>query len=748
MQTRRRIAIVSIGPWLLALLFALPAAAQDEPPPITFWGSVEGGAYLGTEDSFKFGDFTGLRKDRGYGLANVELNGRAPWTGEDTWYFRFHGWNLALPSRSLWLEGGLQGLFKLYVEWDEIPKFDEEVGQLAFRGRGTDFLTLPSGWVPGTDTSGFTRLDELSRPISFSRDRRAFRAGGGLVLPRGFEFSTSYERERRTGRMPVSAIIGNSAGNPRSAFLPAPVDWLTHEADSKLRYADATKQFELGYELSFFENDNRSLTWQNPFSQIGGWRPGVGFPDGFGSKGLPPDNRFHQIYGSGGYNLPWWRTRVAGHVSYAWYRQNELLLPYTVNPALAVPVGLPRSRADAAIDATNVVLRVTSRPVDALRINTSYRFDDRDNKTPRDVFQYVGGDSSDQGAIDSTRARINQPFSYRLHEGRLDLAYEFFRRTELSLGYERRREERKFTEMSRLDDHIGRAGIRTRPARWVDFRVDGMYWRRDARSYFFEAPVIFGFSPEHVATVAPEDRFDNAPDFRKFNLIDRERYSVDSRLMVVPLDNASLGFLLGWRRDEFDKSELGLQLRQSLRWGFDLSWSPIPSVTTHGWYHREKFESRLRGRQFAPPVQIQAFDPQRDWRSKDSDTIDSLGVGLEWVGLDDRLRVGADYAYSRSKERIRVKTGLLITPADPLVAALRFPDDRSTLHDLSFRLEYKILERLTGRFGYRYQRLSTRQWAYDGVEPATLTQVLGLGFEPPRHSAHLFAFSLVYAFDL
>jgi MtrB/PioB family decaheme-associated outer membrane protein len=743
MRTRRR-RIVRISPWLLALWIALPAAAEDEPPPITFWGSVEGGAYLGTEDSYKFGDFTGLTKDRWYGLANVELDGRAPWTGEETWFFRFRGWNLALPSRFLSLEGGLQGLFNLYVEWDEIPKYDEDTGQIVFRGRGTDTLTLPPGWVPAMVTSGFTALTDLSRSIKFSRDRRALRAGGGVVLPRGFEFSTDYERERRKGRMPVSGIIGNSGGNPRSALIPAPVDWLTHEADSKLQYADAIKQFELGYELSSFRNENSSLTWQNPFSQVGGWSAGVGYPSGFGSKGLPPDNRFHQIYGSGGYNLPWWRTRVAGHVSYAWYRQNELLLPYTVNPALSVPVALPRSRADAAIDATNMLLRVTSRPVDALRINTSYRFDDRDNKTPRDVFLYVGGDSSAQGTIESARARMNLPNSFRLHEGRLDLAYEFFRRTELSVGYERRREERSWTETARLDDHIGRAGFRTRAVRWLDFRIDGMYWRRDARDYFFEAPAVWGFSPEHVATVPPEERFENAPGLRKFNITDRDRYSIDTRLLVIPLDNASLGFLLGWRRDEFDESELGLELRESLRWGFDLSWSPIRSVTTHAWYHREEFESRVRGRQFITP--IEAFDPARDWRSKDFDTIDSLGVGVEWAGLEDRLRVGVDYVYSRAKEQIRVATGPLLAPAVPFPD--HFPNDRSTLHDVSFRLEYKILECLTGRFAYHFERLSTRQWALDGVEATTLDQVLGLGFQPPRHSAHLFLFSLEYKFDL
>jgi MtrB/PioB family decaheme-associated outer membrane protein len=734
----RRVTVLCASALALALAPTLRAAAEGMPPP-SIWGNVEAGAYLGTEDSYKFGDFTGLKDDAWYGLANVELFGRAPWTSDETWHFSLQGSNLALDSRFIDLRGGFQGLFGLYFQWDQIPKYEDDSGQLVFLGRGTTELTLPPGWVPATTTSGFTALDADLRRLNVWRDRDALRAGGKLVLPAGFELSTDYEWERREGRKIVGAAFGNTGGNPRTALLPEKRNWQTHELDSRLRYADDTRQFEIGYEHSYFDNFDDFLTWQNPFALVGGWDPSAAYP-AFGRKGGAPDNRFHQVFGSGGYNLPWWKTRIAGHASFAWYRQNDDFLPFSVNPALDAP--LPRGDANGAIDAANVTLRLTSRPIDRLRVTASYRLDDRDNDTERDPsspFNYIAGDSLAQQPVDSTRSRLNLPNSYRLHEGRLDLAFEVYERTELSAGYERQREIRSWTETDELDDDIFRAGVRTRFLRWADFRIDGMYWRRDAGDYFYQAPVVWGFSREHVATVPPDERFENLPPLRKYSYTDRDRSSVDARLVLLPLETATLGFQVGWNSDEYDGSELGLRSRDALHWGVDASWSPLETLTGYAWYTQERYESQVRGRQFSNAAQ--AVDQTRNWQQEDFDDIDTVGVGAEWTGFEERLRLRADYAFSWAKERIDVNVG-------PSLAATRaLPDDRTFLHDVSFTAEYRILTGLTGRFGYLFQWLDANEWAYDGVGPTTQGEVLGLGEQPPDYAAHLFAFSLIYEFD-
>jgi len=734
-----RTATLALG--LLALVSAVWAAVPARaagPIPETIWGSIEAGAYRATDDSYRFGDFTGLRDDAWYGLANLEVHGRAPWDSGETWRFDFQGSNLALDSRYLALSGGLQGLFDVWLEWDQIPKFEDDTARFAFLGKGTDTLTLPPDWVAAGTTAGFTALEANLHRLNLWRERDALRGGVGVVLPAGFSFVGEYEWERRRGRHVVGAVMGNSGGNPRTALLPERRNWQTHELDSKLRWANETAQLELGYQNSFFDDFDDSLTWQNPFAAIGGWDPSAGYPTGFGRKALAPDNTFHQIYGSGGYNLPWWRARIAGQASFAWYRQDDDFLPYTVNPDLVVTTPLPRGDADAAIDATHVLLRFTARPLDALRLTASYRLDDRDNDTPRDVFIYVPGDSLDQEALDSARARMNLPNSYRLHEGRIDLAYEVWRRTELSAGYEHQRETRSWTETDELTDHIVRAGLRTRALPWADFRLDGRYELRDAGDYFYQAPAVWGFSPEHVATVPPAERFENLPALRKFNYTDRDRGALDARLVLLPIESASLGLSLGWATDSYDDSELGLRNRDTLRWGIDASWSPSEAFTAYVWYENEQYESDVRGRQWTGLGD--AFDSANNWRNEDLDEIQSLGIGAEWSGFEGRLRLQADYAFSWAKERVHTSVGPGLAPA------ASFPDARTLLHDVSFQAAVRIRDGWFGRFGYLFEYLDANDWAYDDVGPATLGEVLGLGQSMPDHGAHLFAFAIEYRF--
>ena len=60
--------------------------------------------------------------------------------------------------------------------------------------------------------------------------------------------------------------------------------------------AASTVQATLGYQLSMFRNDRDALTWSNPFFPVtsGASR---------GQLALAPDNQFHQVLGSAGYDI-------------------------------------------------------------------------------------------------------------------------------------------------------------------------------------------------------------------------------------------------------------------------------------------------------------------------------------------------------------------------------------------------------------------------------------------------------------
>src|SRR3990172_11774700 len=184
---------------------------------------------------------------------------------------------------------------------------------------------------------------------------------------------------------------------------------------------------------------------------------------------LPPDNQFHQVSLLGGYNLTD-KTRVTADLALGKMTQDEEFLPYTVNSGLLVQnadpatpaLALPRSSLVGWIDTTLLNLRIASRPTPQLYWNAAYRYDDRDNKTPRDEYVYIGGDSQTQDtSATSLRRRFNEPYSYQEHQLKLDAGYQLFRRTDLTVGAERKETERTYSEREEATEDTYRVGLKS-----------------------------------------------------------------------------------------------------------------------------------------------------------------------------------------------------------------------------------------------------------------------------------------------
>jgi MtrB/PioB family decaheme-associated outer membrane protein len=723
---------------LAGLVAVLPAAAL---PPEENQSWVELGAWVNNDDSYKFGDFTGLEEKGISLLANFDVSRRAVWDSGDVRWWRAQGQNLGLDSR--WARGdfGYQGLFDVWFEYEEIPKFQTDSAITVFQGRGTDRLTLRPSWVASSTTAGFSALAENERDLDIEHMRRDVRAGFGLDLPADLEWVGDYEYETKKGRKVAAALIGNTGGNPRTSLVAEPLDYQTNEGRTALRWNGERVQLQLGYEISVFNDSNDSLTWQNPFSQVGGWQvgAGVGYPTGFGRKATPPDNSFNQVSMAGGVDLPW-NTRISGDAAFGWMRQNADFLPYTVNPLLDAAVPPPRGDADAGIDTTAATLRLASRPIDHLRIDANVRYDDRDNTTPRDVYLYVSGDSLSQQGIGSDRARLNLPNSYQLVEGGFEAGYEFFERTELSVGYQRQEIERTYTEVDQTTENTYEAALRSRPLSWLLARVEGSYADRNGTEYMYRSPLFGGFTPEYVGSITdPDELFENNPLLRKNNFADRKRSRVLGRIDLMPIDALSIGLDGAWVDDDYDQSTLGLTQREALSSTIDLSWTPIEILTTYVWFTYENLKSDVDGRSFSNAAQ--SSDPERDWFERDEDHVYTAGVGAELHLFDERLRLRADYVYSMANTDIEVGTGPALTPT-----SRNFPDVESRLHDFNVSAEYQFRENLAFRVSYLVEDLKSDDWAINGVAPDTISQVLGLGEDTPHYRNHLVGFAVRYEF--
>src|SRR3972149_57142 len=131
----------------LFALFAFPLLSEAEDG---MEGSVTlGGAAVDLDSkSFKYGEYTGVNDDSIYFAGNVDLS-----YNRNAFFLDLRTDNIGLDNRSLYLETGRYGRYKLFLEYDELPKLISNNSQTILNGAGTNSLTLPSGFVRGSTTA-------------------------------------------------------------------------------------------------------------------------------------------------------------------------------------------------------------------------------------------------------------------------------------------------------------------------------------------------------------------------------------------------------------------------------------------------------------------------------------------------------------------------------------------------------------------------------------------------------------------
>ena len=695
---------------------------------------IEVGVGAVSKDSFKFGDYTGLEQKGAYAVGNVDILRREAYDAGTGKYWSLTGTNLGLRSRNLRGEIGTQGDYKLWYEYDQLPKFQTDSAKTVFSGAGGKNLTLPAGWVAADTTAGMTQLDSSLQDLNVKHERKSQTFGFSKVLGNNWDFKASFRNETKEGTKITGAVIGNNDDNARSVLIPEPINYLTDQFDAQLGYTGTKGQMQVAYYLSIFRNRNNSLTWANPYAGVAGWDPGVDFSDGMGQLGLSPDNRFHQLMVSGGYNFTE-KTRFTGNLGIGRMLQDQSFLPYTINPALAITTPLPRTSLDGRINTTQLALNLSSRPIPKLTLNASYRIDDRENRTPRSQYIYVGADSQNQEAVDSERARTNLPYGYRQNLLKLDAGYAIFKQTKLGVGYDNSEVRRTFSEVDKTKEETYRAELRYSP---VDMFAGGMRLARSDRNgseYHGTTSVLNSNSPEFIATLAPGDLFRSNPLLRKFYLADRTRNKLGVFGSLTPIDPLTLTLNADYTADDYKKSVFGLISGTVASYALDASLTPGENVTTYAFYNYQEFKSNLNGQDDA------ATGTGVNWSARQRDRIDTIGLGVRVNSIGGKLDVGGEYLYSRSAGNIDVTSGdPVLLPVSPL------PELVTRVNGIRLYGKYKVDQSMSVRFNYLYKNLKSTDWALDGVAPATVAEVLTTGERAPRYSVHVLGVSLVYRY--
>lgn len=366
------------------LVYGPACVAQED--DLTELTKLESSVRIGlgylSDDNLRFGQYTGITDKGGFGLLDFNFVSRDESTGR---WLRFNGRNLGTDSRELGAEHELQGDWRYFIDFSQIPRFEPLTFNTGLTGVGTTSQTI-----------NLTGLRDLT--LSTQRDRTTF--GFDKKLGGGLEFQVRLRHEDKDG----SRLFGRGTGQ----FLAEPIDSRTQQFDATLNYTGERLQLSGGYYGTAFTSRHAFLD-VTPDPDIA----------------LSPDSQSHQLHLSGGYSFTP-STRGTFKVAYGTGRQDENFF--------VTPVNL-QSNLNGRVDTKSVQMGLTARPLPKLSLLANLRYEDRDDKTP--LFLFVPPSTGRDG--------FNTPFSRTSTVGKLEASYQLPMDYRLTGGLEQ--DQRKRTTL-------------------------------------------------------------------------------------------------------------------------------------------------------------------------------------------------------------------------------------------------------------------------------------------------------------
>ncbi|MEJ2089604.1 MAG: MtrB/PioB family decaheme-associated outer membrane protein, partial [Gammaproteobacteria bacterium] len=474
-----------------------------------------------------------------------------------------------------------------------------------------------------------------------------------------------------------------------------PVDYTTDDLELSAEYRGDSWQASVRFLGAFFDNGDSVLAWENPYSG----------PTGVlgGARALAPGNESHQLALSGAWRFPG-RTVLNGQLSFASLSQDEELLPYTIDPAISA-APLPTVSANAKADVVNFNLRAMSSPWRRTTLEAEVRLNDFDNKTPVNLYEYVVTDT-----VTGPGPVANRAYDYERTELKLRGEYRASTRARFSLGFDTKRFQRNFQDRSRTRTNRVWFRVRSRFGDGGDVDLEAFVEDRTGSSFdVLDASAVL-----------------ENPLMRKYNLSDRERFGLRLTGSLYPASRWDVGWEVEYGRDDYTESRIGLTKTSYARAGLDASWLVVEQGSLYASLFTERVDVAQAGSQTGSLP---------DWSATTEDDFDTATVGYHHPGLLGPIGVRLDYTWSRGTGETGNNTSGRLS---------RFPDLKSVRQTVGVGLDYALSDAWRLGFDYYHEKLNSHDWALDGLEPATVPNLLALGADPFNYDVNVVYFSVRY----
>jgi len=428
-----------------------------------------------SDSSFKFGEYNGLQNQGPFGIVNFDLRGGAAYDSSSTWRWRFNGTNLGLETRNLNAEFGRQGKFRFKFGYDELLANRSDTFQTPYLGAGTNNLTLPANWIKPTvpqanaNNVNFRSFDPIAgtgsvyssagvltaptalqlatlaniratdvpdfHNVDLSTKRTRIGAGFSYSPNQQWDIPISFTHEHKSGLKALGAVT--SQVNETAIIMPNLIDHDTEQANASVSYKRKKLFVTLGYYGSFFNNNVNSMTWQD-----------VANPAKSATMASEPSNQFNQLNLTGGYKISS-NTKLVVTGSYGRNTQNDAFLGASTAANGQLAFGLPAGSLNGLVVTSAVSAKLTAKPSKRWNLSAGYKFDNRDNQTPVNIYLFQDANESKSGVSpfaglnglpatlgSNTNIYQNRAYSKQINQLNLQGEFAVAKRQWLQAGYD------------------------------------------------------------------------------------------------------------------------------------------------------------------------------------------------------------------------------------------------------------------------------------------------------------------------
>ncbi len=674
---------------MMWLALSVPALAE-EPDEVTELSrpesTVRAGVGFASEDSLRFGQYTGMHEQGAYGLLDIDIAHRNDETG--TWTL-LEGRNLGLDNRDLRFEHRRQGDWGYFLEYSQIPRFEPYTPTTAVTGIGTPNLNVP---VPAA----------VGVPVEMKTTRDVMGFGFDKAFAEIFNVQVRYQQQEKNGERIFGRGTTGAAG---FQFTPEPINSTTRMVETTVGYTGKKLQLSGGYYGTLYDNHNPALY----ITEFGAGAPsGL---SGFSPMALPPDNQAHQLYVAGGYSLTE-SARATFKAAYTHATQTDpFILP---SPATG------RTDLGGVVDTTLLQAGITARPLPRLSVLANLRHENRDDKTPvADYFTVTTG---------TTYTGENEPRSIKTNNARLEATYTLPLALGLTGGVDYDQKERNYSAVrvvsarTNTDELSYRLALRRSISETLTGSLGVIRSQRDGSDYLTTLLTTAALGSNLIAPI---------------HYADRERDKVRLSLNWMPVDLLSVQLVADTARDDYTArtaENLGPRKGTAENYALDMTFVFSEGWQLTAWASRNKNQIDQATCEAASSDGIcpnTIADPF--WQVSLRNLGISGGMGLR-ARLTARLELGADLQHSVYDDEY----SQLATTVGAVAPTI--PDIETRVTAIRLSAKYALMKSTGIRFDYAYQRWTSDDWTWSSWTYTDGTQLL----QEPVQKVHFFGISGYY----